>query len=100
MAPPIIWWNDTVITAFGGGFQATQAALNKSKTIMLEMKLYKVRMTKWDVIGYTSDSVLDVAIFGIDPSTLMAVAMAAGPATMQLVKGFINRINRVTRIDN
>ena len=100
MAPPKLWWDSWTITAFVGGIHGERAAYYKSKSIMLEMKLSNVRLTQWDLYGSTSDTVLCVKFLAPDPSSLFVVGMGAGPYVTQLVKAFMNRIKRVTRIDH
>jgi hypothetical protein len=99
MVAPKLWWDSRDSTAFGGGVQGTQAAYKQSRSIMMEMKLSGINLTKWDISGSTNDTILCVVIFAPDANTLQVVSMAAGPAANQLVNGFMSRIKRFTRID-
>ena len=99
MVAPKLWWDSRDSTAFGGGVQGYKAAYNQSRSIMMEMKLSGIKLSKWDLIGTTSDTILCVVIFAPDANTLQVVTMAAGPAASQLVSGFMSRIKRFTPID-
>src|SRR5262245_28676822 len=100
MAAPNLLWGSRETTVFGGGVQGTQAAYNRSKSIMKEMKLSGINLSKWDLRGSASDTILRVVIFAPDANTLQVISMAAGPAAGQLVNGFMSRIKLSTRIDN